>query len=72
MSTHLSPQDIRLRPFVPADASAAAQLQTAACREQWIFTATDLLAQSGTRWVAAAQGKPIASARLYPFGPGAE
>lgn len=62
----------QLRPFAPADAAAVARMQTAACRGQWTVGAADLLAHSGTRWVAAAPGTPVASARLYAFGSGAE
>lgn len=47
-------------------------MQTAACRGQWTVSGADLLAQNGTRWVADAQGQLLASARLSPFGPGAE
>ncbi|GHF95332.1 GNAT family N-acetyltransferase [Deinococcus piscis] len=61
----------QLRPFAPADAAAVARMQTVACREQWTVSAADLLAQSGTRWVADAQ-ELLASAWLSPFGAGAE
>jgi len=63
-----------LRPFQNADAEAVAQLITGGVRGHWVYSAEQFredVQPDRWRWVAAQDGRLVATARIAPFGSGA-